>query len=59
MAARLMAGLREAYGVVMPLRNLFERPTVAGLSAIIDELSWLSAGQEPVRSVAEREEIEL
>jgi amino acid adenylation domain-containing protein len=57
MAARLMAALREAFGLAMPLRNLFERPTVAGLAEIIDELSWLAAGQAPANGA--REEVEL
>ncbi|MGE5466160.1 MAG: amino acid adenylation domain-containing protein, partial [Ignavibacteria bacterium] len=59
MAARLMATLREAFGVVMPLRNLFERPTAAGLAQVIDELAWLASGQAAARGDAAREEIEL
>ncbi|HEX8988367.1 MAG TPA: amino acid adenylation domain-containing protein [Rhodocyclaceae bacterium] len=59
MAARLMAGLREAYGLALPLRSLFEHPTAAGLAQVIDELSWLASGRAPAVETAEREEIEL
>jgi amino acid adenylation domain-containing protein/FkbM family methyltransferase len=59
MAARLMAMLREAYGLPLPLRNLFERPTAAGLAGIIDELSWLASGQPMPGAAEPREEIEL
>ena len=40
MAARLMTKLRAACRVDLPLRTLFERPTVAALAEAIDALSW-------------------
>jgi aryl carrier-like protein len=59
MAARLMARLRAASGMDLPLRNLFERPTVAGLAEAIDALSWVAAAGRSPSSGTERERIEL
>lgn len=58
MAARLMARLRTASGMDLPLRNLFERPTVATLAEAIDALSWLAKSGAPA-AAGNREQIEL
>jgi amino acid adenylation domain-containing protein len=39
LGAQLIARLHHAFGMEMPLRNLFEAPTVAGLSAELDRLA--------------------
>ncbi len=36
-ASRVMALLRDAYDVALPLRTLFDRPTVAGLAAAVED----------------------
>ncbi len=60
MAARVMAKLREAAPINLPLRNLFERPTPEQLAAAIDALSWTAADSARVaEGQGEREEIEL
>jgi hypothetical protein len=55
-AVRLMSKLRAASGLDLPLRNLFERPTAAGLAEAIDALGW---AQPSMRGSDNREQIEL
>ncbi|HZI21567.1 MAG TPA: amino acid adenylation domain-containing protein, partial [Gemmatimonadales bacterium] len=61
MAARLVSQLRAATGVAVPLRNLFEHPTVAALARVVDALTWAAEGMaaSPPRGAGEREEIAL
>jgi amino acid adenylation domain-containing protein len=59
MAARLMARLRTASGIDLPLRNLFESPTVAGMAEAIDALSWSAKPKALTGPSGDREEIEL
>ncbi|MET0398368.1 MAG: amino acid adenylation domain-containing protein, partial [Longimicrobiaceae bacterium] len=46
LATQVISRLRQAFGVEVPLKALFEAPTVAGLAARVEELR--SAGAAPV-----------
>jgi natural product biosynthesis luciferase-like monooxygenase protein len=59
LAMQLVGQVRDRFGVDLPLRNLFERPSVAGLAEAIDALSWSAKSRARVRAVGEREEVEL
>ena len=59
LAVRIVTELRKAFQIDVPLRALFDAPTVAELSRHIDARLWL-AGSTQARAVADnRMEIEL
>jgi amino acid adenylation domain-containing protein len=47
LAPRIAARVRQAFGVEVPLRVLFDHPTVARLAAAIQEAKWQRHGAEP------------
>ncbi|WP_220634945.1 non-ribosomal peptide synthetase [Georgfuchsia toluolica] len=57
MAMKLVSRIRDAFGVNLPLRNLFDHSTVAGLAEVVDGLVWLA--QAPSHGTCDREEIDL
>ncbi len=58
-AIKAVSRIRDVFEVDLPLRNLFERPTVAGLAEIIDGLSWVAKAKAPADDAGDREEIAL
>jgi amino acid adenylation domain-containing protein/FkbM family methyltransferase len=57
MAIKMVSRLRDVFDVDVQLRNLFERPTVAGLAEIVDGLSWSRGGCTLPPGSGEREEM--
>lgn len=58
-AIKVVARLGDVFAVDLALRNLFDRPTVAGLAEIIDGLSWVSNARAPAVESRDREETTL
>ncbi|HEY2737049.1 MAG TPA: condensation domain-containing protein, partial [Thermoanaerobaculia bacterium] len=59
LATQVIARLRRACGIDIPLRNLFEHPTVAGLAREIEKASPLEVSTEPVPRVDRTEDLPL
>jgi len=61
LATQVVSRISKAFHVELPLRNLFEKPTVANLAEYIETIRWLA--QEPSVSSdvtgSKREEIEI
>ena len=62
MAGRIMSRLRTQTGLTLPLRTLFDHPTVAELASAIDASRWIQQqlrDSPPKADGADREEFEL
>ncbi|PWR15426.1 acyl transferase [Micromonospora sicca] len=51
-AVQLIASMRKAVGVRLPMRSLFERPTIAGLAALIEQLRAEAPAETPAADPA-------
>ena len=59
LAMQLVDRVRTRFAVDLPLRTLFERPTLAAFAEAIDGASWSATWKKPVLQVGEREEVVL
>ena len=59
LAMQVVSRIRGAFEVELPLRDLFERPTVAGLAERLETIRWATRGVAPVGPRSDRAEIEL
>jgi acyl carrier protein len=55
-AVQTVTAIRSAFGVDLAMRHLFEKPTVAGLAAMVD---LLGVAAKPLAGSVAREEIEI
>jgi len=61
LASRVIARLNDALQIALPLRRLYETPTIAGLADTIEALRWAARSQRDARSLvpSDHEELEL
>lgn len=62
LATQLMSRVRDAFQIEMPLRSLFETPTIAGLAKTIETIRWIPQIQTMEAfgtGAVKREEVEI
>jgi amino acid adenylation domain-containing protein len=59
LATQLLSRVRKTFGVEVPLRSLFETPTVEAIAKYIETVSWVTLVQTLESKMGEREEEEF
>ncbi len=61
LATQLVSRIKERFGIELPLRHVFEKPTVGGLAMVIDQQKLASAGiqRPPIVPVNRDQELPL
>jgi hypothetical protein len=60
LATGVLSRVRSAFGVSVPLRTIFETPTIRQFSSHLETLLWVVSGKTAASDTTEeREEIEL
>ena len=59
LATRLASQIRRAFGVEIALRSMFESPTIAEMSELIQNIIWAAGASEPDLPPGQREEMLL
>ena len=60
LATGVLSRVRDAFGVSVPLRTIFEAPTIRQLAKHVDTLAWIASDKSGASDEAgEREEVEL
>ena len=57
MATQLASRVRDQFDLEIPLRTIFEHPTVAGLGSQLDNLTWAAEGRRSRSDGTEGQEV--
>jgi amino acid adenylation domain-containing protein len=59
LATQLVSRIRDGFKIDLPVRNLFEAPTVEQFARYIDTMRWAAKGVDEIEVIGQREEMEF